>query len=263
MIVNFKKKFSVIHIPKTGGTSIKKSLIQENIEKDIYFFHKKLHVYPEFLERSKEIKTKLKFSHLTFEELNKFYPSLFRKLIEFDFYVTIRKPSERFISSLIQYFGEEKINLSNITENQMMIYLNKILSNIEKNNFQELPSLASFKKQYDFIYFKNQKIVQNIYKINEIDKMFYDINKKYGMYFNNLKKENISGHIRYNPFKSNLLTKSLPNFLKQKILDSYNFFLPKEYKYFNLKYKNVLNNKIIHDFIKSYYEKDIKIFNEL
>ena len=40
MIVNFKQKFSIIHIPKTGGTSIKKSLNPRFLGNEIFFFIK-------------------------------------------------------------------------------------------------------------------------------------------------------------------------------------------------------------------------------
>ena len=263
MIVNFNKKFSIIHIPKTGGTSIKKSLREENIEKDIFFFHKKLHVYPEFFSRSKEIKTQLKFSHLTFNELNKFYPHIFNELIFFDFYVSIRDPKERFISSLIQYFGEEKIDLSKISESQMMPYLEKIISDLTRNNYHNTISMTSFKKQYDYIYFENKKIVKNIYKIDNLNKMIDDINIKYGPYFNKLKKANVTSEIQYNPFKSNFFAKLIPSIIKKKILGSYNFFLPKEYKLFKIKYKNILDSKMIHNFVNNFYEKDIKLYRDL
>lgn len=266
MIVNFKKKFSVIHIPKTGGTSIKKSLKEENLEKDVYFFHKKKYVYPAFLEKTKIIRQKLKYSHLTLDELNNYYPELFKEIKNFELYTSIREPWSRFKSSLIQYFGEKNINLANINVNEMDYFLKKIISDLNSSKFNEDISLTSFKKQSDYIFFKKEKIVKNIYTINNLDKLTEHINKKHGIYFNKIKKQNISPKIIYNPLPQNKYSKFFPKIIKKNMISLYNLFVSKDNKIFESKYSENLNSYEIKNFVLEYYMSDFdlyKFYNKL
>ena len=266
MIVNFKKKFSVIHIPKTGGTSIKKSLKKENLEKDVYFFHKKKYVYPAFLEKTKIIKQKLKYSHLTLVELNNYYPELFNEIRNFELYVSIREPWKRFESSLIQYFGEKKINLANVNRNEMDSLLKKIISDLKYNKFNDDISLTSFKKQSDYIFLNEEQIVKNIYTINNLDKLTEDINKRHGIYFDKIERENISPKIIYNPLPQNNFSKFLPKIIKKNMIGFYNLFISKNDKIFQNKFSENLNTHEIKNFILEYYISDFdlyKFYNQL
>ena len=258
MIVNFKQKFSIIHIPKTGGTSIKKSLNPRFLGNEIFFFHKKLFVYPKFKQRSLDIKEKLKYSHLTLAELTLFYGDIFSEIKNFEFYVTIRDPKKRFYSSLAQYFGEKKIDLSNLEENILEKLIKNILNDLKNDNFKKDISLTSFRKQIDYIYLGNIKLVKNIYDINDTQKLIDDVNKKHGKYFDKLSINNQRQDIIYNPLVY-FVSKFFPTSFKVKAIN-FIIHLYRTKKKFTTKYKNVLFTNQINDFINDYYKEDIKLY---
>lgn len=231
--------------------------------KDIYFFHKKLYVYPEFYIKTKKIDTRLKYSHLTLSDLNSYYPEIFLRMREFDFYVSVRDPYKRFISSLIQYFGEKKIDLSVIDNFAMSKLIQKIIIKIKNDNFLNDISLFSFKKQSEYIFFENEQIVKNIYNSDNSNKLIEDINSKYGIYFKKLKIENVSQNIQINPFNKFYIARFIPKIFKENIKKIYNVFLPNNKKIFKIKYERALNDKVVVDFIKDYYQKDFLILKKI
>ena len=141
--------------------------------------------------------------------------------------------------------------------------INKIIFEIKNDKFLNDISLFSFKRQYEYIFYNNEQIVKNIYKTQNLNKLIEDLNSEYGIYFDNISRENISRTIKNHPFGKYYISSFLPKFLKENIKNLYNFFLPAKMKIFSLKYENTLKQESILDFINEYYEKDFLILKKM
>ena len=69
-----------------------------------------------------------------------------------------------------------------------------------------------------------EQIVKNIYKTQNLNKLIEDLNSEYGIYFDNISRENISRTIKNHPFGKYYISSFLPKFLKENIKNLYNFF---------------------------------------
>ncbi|MHB2149543.1 sulfotransferase family 2 domain-containing protein [Calditrichota bacterium LG25] len=261
MIIIDSKKIFFIHIPKCGGTTIRKLLAPV----DDTFLN---------LKENEELllKGNIDIAHLPLFSVEEFLPYIYQKILYYDTYALIRDPYERFASSLTQRIKMyKKLNLREMNKNELKIEIDEVIDYLRKNNTSNKlldVEYIHFQKQKDYIYNKNQKIIKYIYTIEEIDQLIITlvekINDKRVSY--SFKAENQTLIYRFSFIKN--FYKIAKNI---KLNRAFNM-LPSSFKkiFRNILYKKqdyskkftVFKSSYVLDFIKEYYREDIELYKK-
>lgn len=254
MIISYSKKIFFIHIPKCGGTTIRKLLSPID----------------EKFRGNNNISENIDIDHLPLFALKKYFPDIFNQINMLDTYAIVRDPFDRFVSSVSQhlkmYKGKQLKELNYqelITEIQIII---KYLSNYNQDEVLLDKEFIHFQRQFDYLFYKNKQLVKNVFTIEQINTLIEIFEKRLDLE----KLENTNNH------RNTTLVYRKHYFSKVKIflknMQVYNLLkrLPQsvririnKYVYNDIK---IIRNKILKEsfvikFINDYYLKDIEIYN--
>ena len=198
MPISFKHKCIFVHIPKTGGTSIKAAL---DIQYGVWNFSGGENVF--LIYKNKKEVT----NHAPAKLIQMFHPDSFKKFAKFSI---VRNPYDRAISQYFYNFRKQKTN------EEFSTWL---------RNFYSTPITFTHCPQYDFLYDEEVCIVDNILRFESLEKDFSDFCKKYNINANPLGKPN-ANEVEVN--KDSLLTEENKEFIYQKFeIDFKTFNYPK------------------------------------
>lgn len=259
MIISDKHKFVFIHIPKCAGSFLRR--IINEVDTSAYS--------PNFVKDHPAL-GKTDYTHIPLSVLEKHFPEAYKKTQEYFSFCIIRNPYDRLPSSIAQHLKMYKsLRLTDLSKIRFKAEVEKVIGSLEKHkNSEYLPyDFIHFQKQISYVFNGGNKIVENVYTIENVESVFVDLSSKTGLEIsvNNPstgKKANNSKVFRNNalgymfkmikPYSSMVLKHSPWNF-KGKI-SQYMYLKPKE------KFHDILSSAYVKDFIDDYYRDDIKMY---
>lgn len=163
MVICDERKLLFMHIPKCGGVTVRRALGD-----DWSFWGR---------NRLPDGRTR-DFAHLTLADLKQYFPDVWEKLQEFESYALIRHPEERFISSTKEYLktiqGRDKARLD---RQSVLDAARDLRDKIDTAD----PDYVHFTRQSDFVYCESRRVIDNLYLIEDIDRLASDLRHNHGI----------------------------------------------------------------------------------
>lgn len=259
-----KSNLAYIHIPKCGGTSLKKLLMNTEVCE-----------HNNWLLNSREKMADgniVDLSHLTLAQIFHYFPDVFEKLLHMSVFTMIRDPKERIFSSIFQsirMYGDSKaMNTENRTE--LIRQTDHLLDTVKKHfdNDCNLPyHLVHFNRQRDYVYFQDTQIVNNIFLLDYDVELLRWINMRMNTGHVNLPKENFSQkQSGYLVKTMQQVAKATPRPVKTFLKTRANLSLHKLEKRMArpLDLRGILkDSNNLMGFVDDYYREDLKLYSAL
>lgn len=253
MIISELRKAAFIHIPKCGGTTIRKKLL---LSKDSENWNR-------VIDASNG--DKVDITHMPLELLKDLFPEVFEKLKVYNTFAIVRDPRSRFWSSVAQYLRMYKSqNITHLTVSEVNDWARRICDvlshapNILPYNF------VHFQKQIDYTHFSGRQFVNRLIHIDNHNSIEVCVNDLFGIsdafnqklhrtyYYKNkyigffvLKARGMfGGRIPAPEFIKPILKLAIYNQSKPEKIDG---FISQD----------------VEDFISDYYSKDFILFTEV
>jgi hypothetical protein len=175
MIISDKYGFAFIHIPKSGGSTVRHALMHLDERKAVYY------------ERERDQHPKLgatDFAHLPLQALRDHFAADFALLHRYRSFALIRDPMRRFASSLHEYlhWKEGKV-LADLPGHRVKELASEVVAKLKDHEdgtpiFN--PALIHFSRQSDFVELDWQRIVSDLYPLERLDEMLSAIGQMAG-----------------------------------------------------------------------------------
>jgi hypothetical protein len=166
MIISDRYQFAFVHIPKCGGTSIRRAL--RPFDDTNGRFDENIVEVPE--------RGRMDFTHLPLHILAELEPETFFKVKRYKSYAVVRDPFERFRSAFAQ-FAQCKLGseLAQMDTADLVQQISKVISHLSTNRGDAEVGYIHFQRQKNYIFFENEQIINNVYLLEDINDMFYDL----------------------------------------------------------------------------------------
>lgn len=160
MIICHDRKFVFVHVPKNGGTSIRK-LIKEAVPNSTQ--------YQAQVVRLPITGEEADLSHLTMKQVRVNYPDIFDILLAFESFCIVRCPQSRFKSAMAQY-------ITNYLCDELASYNSAHLDDVAKNICSKLSGshnesrsveLVHFVPQVEFIFDQGVQVVEHLFCLED------------------------------------------------------------------------------------------------
>lgn len=249
MIISHHHQIIFLHIPKCGGTSIR------NVLRPL---HDDDPIWDVVGWRPHPVLGRIAYGHLPLYALREHFPQLFQCLLNYHCFAIVRDPKIRFVSSLSEYTRViKKKNTADLEPRHFVAAAGHVCNYLSQKEKISDHSYVHFERQVNYIKLDGQKVVGNLYEINDIQSMIRDISsfsgeklqKEVGATVNRSEIIN-SGFVKYvadklrpnlgalkeimppsiirlirssiyTPIKSNDIWKSLPEDIKSFVLEYY------------------------------------------
>lgn len=169
MVIDDENEIFFIHIPKNAGT-----FIRTNLKDGREFWG--LRTFPEIGKRDA--------AHLTLEEIRQALPQVFEKLIAYESFALIREPRERFVSSVLEaardYHNTPK---SAVSDEQIVELGEHYLSRLPNRGVE----FAHFTPQIDFVRLDGKPMIDNLFRLEDIDRCVAVLEQRVGRKFDDAK----------------------------------------------------------------------------
>lgn len=261
MIISDQYKFVFVHIPKCAGTTVRNKL--QSLD-DAHGAHtNRVEEHPQL--------GLLDYVHVPLFVLEQYFPDEFKKINDYWSFVVVRDPFRRFPASFSQHVKKIGPNIQNMTRRQVKQTLTKVIIYLEHvvKTDELLPAdYIHFQPQVDYIYLNNQQIVDQVYPLRAIDKVFKDLKLQTGKQFItddlNVKanQTKVYRNILFRWVYKGLSTGKyiVPTSLKEKARDDlFSFMFASRDK----RYSDLFQSDYVKDFIKYFYEKDIQLMDRV
>jgi len=175
VIISDEYKFCFIHIPKCAGSTVRDQLKQ--YDDRVFLCHDNYGELPGI--------GRFHSWHIPLFILREHFPEHYQKIAEYESYALLRNPHARFSSSVFQYFKEFRSSpLYALPKNKAKkeVYeIIRVLREKEEENISFLPyEYVHFQRQVDYIYDQGERVIDNIYTINDVEELLADIHRKIG-----------------------------------------------------------------------------------
>lgn len=256
-----KSNVAYIHIPKCGGTSVKKLMMSsEQYDNNDYILNQRKYM---------DDGVKLDLSHLTLFQIRHYFPEIFSSISSMKKMTIIRDPRVRIYSSIyqsIRMYGDRTL-LERPDKAALIKNVYKLLDTVDValSSRDALPyPMVHFSKQLDFIFLDNKQFVENIFHIENERRIINWINLNMDTSFDRLPRENSAvqppNHIiKSARFASRLLPNPLKRFAKFHLGLSLNIIEDRFKKPFEIK-EFFKNDDRILDFVMAHYQDDIEFY---
>jgi len=176
MIVLDEHELFFVHIPKCGGTSVRRKLLRLSGQEDIY----------------KNMRHQLDgigfvgADHLTLRTLCAHMPELFKKLTRYHSFAVVRDPMERFRSAMYQHLRGpfNKINLAAGQPFSMHDKCAKVIEALDHHDHHDgqLPvPFMHFQRQIDFVQIDDVQLVKYLYTLENLDALMCEMGRRMGV----------------------------------------------------------------------------------
>jgi len=262
LILFIKKNIFVFNIAKNANSSIKNAISNSgNQYADVItrFNYEPLIKLDGGNRRMRP--SKLHFGNLSWIELERHFPTAFKKLSGYESFVIIRDPMERFISACCQHILHvNKGSIASLSDLDVERTIYNVIEHLNAHG-DNCEELTVFKRQTDYVYNENKNVkTNNLFLIENITEFYEQLLVKTGCKASHHEIIN-QNHIQnrfYEWTKGYRLSRLLPAPLKQRAKD----LLVAHYGLKN-KHRSTFSLPIVEDFVREYYSDDLACFTEL
>jgi hypothetical protein len=175
MIISDSHKFVFVHIPKCAGTSVR-SYISRYDDRD--------GAYSNRVENHRKIGP-LDYVHIPLFILEEYFPQELEHIRSYHSFTVIRDPYDRFASSVAQRFRmyhDEPIQKQTVPAIRKEIErVMNYLRGQQKNKAHLLPpEYIHFQRQSDYIYLREERLIERIYRLDEVAGLLEDVGQIVG-----------------------------------------------------------------------------------
>lgn len=261
MIISDKEKFVFVHIPKCAGTSVRMRI--EHLDD-------RSGAYSGRLEQHHELGL-LNYVHLPLQTLADYFPAEFECVKSYRSLAVLRKPRDRFASSVAQYCNRytdtDMRSHSRKTLRRVVWRLIDILQNYEvKSPGARLPAkLIHFQRQRDYTHLQEAQIIDYLVDVADVEAVLSSLLGAAALKGVSMQKANESrvyrnAGIRLLALVAERLTPGLAGALPlsaTRLVRRY-FYSPLDHQF-----DSVFEDHIVQSFVASYYASDQALFNEI
>jgi len=156
MVVCHEKKCIFIHIPKTAGTSIEQ-FIRDNGNNNLLFIG---------------VRNNRSLQHLTANELKMMIPYIYKQYYKFSI---VRNPYDKLLS---EYYWNPSINIGYKNGKSKKDFLKKVIEIVQNKKYFNDIYNDHFIPQYNFLFFKNKLLVNQLFKYEDLEWVSNFLKKK-------------------------------------------------------------------------------------
>jgi hypothetical protein len=215
------------------------------------------------------------YAHIPLFTLRDYFESDFKKVRDYWSFVVVRDPFSRLPSSISQRFnmyGDQPIQRQGKEEIKREIERSiNFLAKYPKYNHHLPAEYIHFQKQVDYVFLDGKRIVDTLYKVDEVGRLLADAGKRLGQDLlareSNVQNRCANRSIVYrNEMMRHLLnfmrpltrpvTQALPDPVKQIIRNI--VYIPRDHRFSSL-----FDSDYVIDFVRDYYKEDIDMWNEV
>ncbi|MEJ2619975.1 MAG: sulfotransferase family 2 domain-containing protein [Candidatus Thiodiazotropha sp.] len=257
MIISDQYQFVFIHIPKNAGMEVR-SLIQY-LDETKGSFTNRIEQHP--------VLGDIDYVHLPLGIIERYFKNEYEKILNYKTFAIVRDPAERFVSSFSQHLRQTgKKPIHKMTRREQVRELQVIVDKLRRLRSQEiLPyELVHFTPQCDYIFNGDNRIVDKLFLTNEMDKVEKYISTLLGksVAFKEGSRanptycyKNIFFRVLFESFRP--IYRLLKDWIPERILMSVRNLV---FKKGSNSYIEILNNKVLLEFVHDYYQKDFEIY---
>ncbi|MEO1773498.1 MAG: hypothetical protein AAFS07_00960 [Pseudomonadota bacterium] len=172
MIVCRSKRTAFVHIPKTGGSSLRRQIV--DFDDNDRAFSK--------LARDPKLGS-VERGHLRLGTLAEHYPEVFENLAACECFAATRDPHARFrsaVSEVLKKFDDRQ-QMAEMRTPELRRRVEAIIDGLRREPPTEAPRKAHFLRQIDFVYLRGRQIVQHLYPIEALPQMIRAIGDRLGV----------------------------------------------------------------------------------
>src|SRR5271165_2712255 len=180
MIVDDEHRVAFVHIPKCGGTSVRRQL--RPLDSYERFF---------FGIREHDVLGRLDFCHIPLPFLARHFPDVFDKVAAYRAFAVIRDPHSRFVSATFQrlaVFGG--VRRTAATAREAIREAERTMDWLAGRGPFCDPAYIHFARQIDYVVLDGQRIVENVYAIEDMAAFGAEIERLTGAAFDPDRREN-------------------------------------------------------------------------
>jgi len=156
MVVCHEKKCIFIHIPKTAGTSIEQ-FIRDNGTNNLLFIG---------------VRNNRSLQHLTANELKTMIPYIYKQYYKFSI---VRNPYDKLLS---EYYWNPSINIGYKNGKSKKDFLKNVIEIVQNKKYFNDIYNDHFIPQYNFLFYKNKLLVNQLFKYEDLDWVSNFLKKK-------------------------------------------------------------------------------------
>lgn len=171
-VIREKERFAFVHIPKCGGTSIRFGL-----EKAVTDRHAGEHwLYGNVVDHAELGKVML--AHKPLKMLEEYFPNELKSYRNCECFAVVREIHSRFASAMQQHIREFlRTDISAMSQSEIHRAIDRVIAKMSDRPVYPGVEFVHFLRQADFIFLDFEKVVQNIYTLENIDVMAEDIGR--------------------------------------------------------------------------------------
>lgn len=172
MIFCPEARFVYLHIPKCAGTTLRKWLRSEGVSYDRRFTD--VIDIPGFIPYNG--------THLPLDILQAYFPQEFAAVCTFDSATVVRHPLARFASAFAQYqreFFQRNVDL--LPQDTIRRDLDSLLTILQAGGERRDTRLVHFLRQVDFVELAGQRIVKDVYPVEQLELLVDQIADRFGL----------------------------------------------------------------------------------
>ena len=202
-------------------------------------------------------------SHLPLYLLEKHFSLQFKEFLNVESFAICRNPYERFISAISQHVTQHyNIHIESLSKDDVEAIIWEVKEHLRSELFPKY-KYVHFTRQVDYIKLNGEKLVDHIYRIQDISRLLSDLHQKTGQKIDVLEKGNRSLAFKFTWLRAPILSardfsrRILPpeayriakNLVSSIVLEK----TPSTIDY-------VARSKNTEEFINDYYSEDFEIF---
>jgi len=169
MIVLDEHELFFVHIPKCGGTSVRRKLTEISGQEDIY----------DKTKRQFDGIIPVRTPHPTLRTLCDHTPDLFEKLTRYQSFAAVRDPMERFPSAMYTRLRQfKKINLVAGQPFSMRDECAEVIEALNRHDGQMPRPFMHFQRQIDFVEMDGVQLVKHLYTLETLDALMGEMGRR-------------------------------------------------------------------------------------
>jgi Sulfotransferase family len=257
VIISDAHRFAFVHIPKCAGSSIRQQLDRLDSYHGAF---SRPGVHP--------VLGPIHYAHLPLAELQSCFPEQFDKILRFECFAIIREPGARFVSALLQHLQEfREVGTEMLSKDFVLSEALAFIGRAAGATACRSPQLVHFAPQNRFTHLDGERIVQNLFRFDDIHMMAQAMRQKCGVTIHASERINerqvadrkLIGTLK--GFVGPAYQRLLPSSMRAQVRRAmWNTGMNHSARHI---YDEVLKNGQIMQFIKSHYATDFALYNSL